>query len=424
MFSRNKTTAIQYRYLIIATLCVLWMIVYLQRINISVLLVDTQFLKDMGLLGQGARQGLLMTCFLLAYSLTNLVGAPLGDRIGPRKIMLLGMIVASISMSMGGLAGSLGIILAVRIFLGIGQGIYFPAQSLAVKRWFPPWERGRANALYGMGGCIGPVLAVPLFSYLIEQFNWRAVFFIPAVLGFIMTLPFILKIISDGPEDNHFISETERQYLKQHSTEEPTEPSNSTGPNNTGVSTILSSFSFWMVCVSYMAYLSIWWGVITWLPQYLVVARHYSVQGMSFMAVLPYVFSIIGILLGGYLSDRWERRSAFGIVGLLGAASCILAAAYTPSNFLAAVLMAVGVGSIQLYYAPVWALLQSLLPVHLIGTGSGLMNGICNLFSAVSPFIMGFFIQISGSYAAGLMYLVSFGLVGAFSCLFLFRRRL
>lgn len=422
MLSKNRTTT-QYRYLIIAILCVLWMIVYLQRINISVLLVDTQFLKDMGLVGQGARQGLLMTCFLLAYSLTNLVGAPLGDRFGPRKIMLLGIIVASLSMSIGGLAGGLGVVLAVRVVLGIGQGIYFPAQSLTVKRWFPPWERGRANALYGMGGCIGPVLAVPFFSYLIGQFSWRAVFFVPAVLGFIMALPFFLRIISDSPEDNHFISDIEKQYLAEQSAEEAVAPADAACPNKSGVSTILSSSSFWMVCVSYMAYLSIWWGVITWLPQYLVVARHYSVQGMSFMAVLPYVFSIVGILLGGYLSDRWERRSAFGMVGLLGAAGCILAAAYTPSNFLAAFLMAIGVGCIQLYYAPVWALLQALLPFHLIGTGSGLMNGICNLFSAVSPFIMGFFIQISGSYSAGLMYLVVFGLVGACSCMLLYKRQ-
>jgi sugar phosphate permease len=400
------------------------MVVYLQRLNISVLLVDTQFLKDMGLLGQGARQGLLMTCFLLAYSIINLLAAPLGDRIGPRKTMFFGIILASIAMVIGGIAWSLEIVLIVRIILGVGQGIYFPAQIATVRRWFPPRERGRANALYGLGGSIGLILAVPLFTYLIEQSSWRAVFFVPAILGFIITLPLIFRIITDDPEDNHYISQKETQWLKEQFAEEATELAEGIGMNHTGARAILSSSSFWMVCVSYMAYLSIWWGILTWLPQYLVVARHYSVQGMSILATVPYLFSMFGLLFGGCLSDRLERHSVFCFVGLLGAAGCILAASLVPSDFLAAILMAVGVGCIQIYYAPIWVLLQSLLPVHLIGTGTGLMNGISNLVSATSPFIIGFLIQITGNYTSGLLYLVGFGLIGSLSCLFLFKHEL
>ena len=53
-----------YRYYLVIVLAITWMIIYLQRTNIGMLLVDSRFLEDMNLLGQPAQQGLLMTVFL------------------------------------------------------------------------------------------------------------------------------------------------------------------------------------------------------------------------------------------------------------------------------------------------------------------------------------------------------------------------
>lgn len=74
---------IPYRYLVVSILFLLWIVVYLQRVNIGILLVDERFLADMGITGQSAKQGLLMTLFLIPYALTNVIGAPIGDLLGP-----------------------------------------------------------------------------------------------------------------------------------------------------------------------------------------------------------------------------------------------------------------------------------------------------------------------------------------------------
>lgn len=109
-------------------------------------------------------------------------------------------------------------------------------------------------------------------------------------------------------------------------------------------------------------------------------------------------------------------------MGLAGASIFILLAATIPSNALAAALVVSAPVFNQMFYAPVWTVVQSTFPAHLMGTGTGLVNGIGNLASAIAPVIIGVLIQISGSYGVGLMYLTAFGILGALSSVVMMRR--
>lgn len=410
-----------YRYTVIIILAIIWTIIYLQRLNVSVLLVDTTFLTEMNLVGQSAKQGLLMTIFLLSYSLVNMIASPLGDRIGPVKTMIIGLSLACLAMVWGGLAGTITTLLFMRIMLGVGQGIYFPSQSNIIKKWFPPAERGTANAIYGSGGCIAPIIALPVLTYLIGTFGWRWAFIIPAAIGLLLLYPFIKGLVTDEPRSNQFVKKDEANLIARSIEQESRHVDHGNGKVN-GVRFVLTSGIFWLLTLAYIGYLSIWWGVMTWLPQYLVAARDYSIQNMSFVAMLPYIFGIAGLTIGGYFSDHLNRRAVLAFISLFGAALFIVFATYIPSNVAAVFFMSVSVGLSQIHYPSIWALLQDYIPSELIGTGSGLMNGIGNLGSALAPVIIGLLIQITGSYSAGLMYLVVIGMAGACSCLCLARQ--
>ncbi len=410
---------IPYRYLVVFILFLLWIVVYLQRVNIGILLVDERFLADMGITGQSAKQGLLMTLFLIPYALTNVIGAPIGDMLGPRKTMLLGLFIAAAAMFMGAIAGTFAIILVSRVLVGIGQGIHYPTQSIIVKNWFPPEERGKANAVYGVG-CIGPLLAVPLFAYLIGHWGWEYILYLGGFMGIIFLIPLVNGMVSDNPQHNRFISKNEKKYLTECVPQSKKLSLSSGGLAD--IKPILKSSTFWAITIAYSAYLSIWWGIVTWVPQYLMVARGFSLESLGWVAAVPYGAAALGVAIGGILSDRLAKRSVFGIFGLMGASLCIFLAAIVPSNGLAALLVVSAPIFNQLFYAPVWAIVQSTFPPHLMGTSTGMVNGLGNLASAASPFIIGLLIQISGSYALGLMYLVAFGMVGAF-CSYLMLRK-
>lgn len=413
------TKKIPYRYLVVSILFVIWIVVYLQRVNIGILLVDERFLSDLGLVGQSAKQGLLMTLFLIPYAFSNVIGAPIGDLLGPRKAMLLGLLIAASAMFMGALATSFAVMLSARILLGIGQGIHYPTQSIIVNNWFPPEERGKANAIYGMG-CIGPLLLGPLFTYLIANWGWEYVLYLAGGLGLIFLIPLFNKMVTDFPDQNQFIKKEEQQYLAECVPRGQKLEVLSGGMKD--IKPILLSSSFWLILISYSAYLSIWWGIVTWVPQYLNIARGFSLASLGWVASLPYGAAALGVFLGGFISDRLTKRSVFGIVGLGGASLFILLAAVVPSNALSAALVVSAPVFNQMFYAPLWTIVQSTFPSHLMGTGTGMVNGLANLVSAAAPVIIGLLIQLTGSYGVGLMYLTAFGILGAFCSLVMMRK--
>lgn len=163
---------------------------------------------------------------------------------------------------------------------------------------------------------------------------------------------------------------------------------------------------------------------MTWMPQYLVQARNFNMSGMAGYISLAYSLAIVGILTGGRLVDRVQNKSMIGIFALICVALATLGIALVSSPTGAVVFMILAVVLNEFIYPTVWAILQASLPAHLIVTGSGIINGVSNLLSAIAPFIMGWLIQTSGSYTGGLLFLVTVAILGAISCVLLHVRKL
>jgi sugar phosphate permease len=413
----NSSSQGRYRYTIIIILAIMWVLVYLQRTNIGVLLVDQRFLEEMGLVGQAARQGMVMTVFLLVYSLSNMLSVPISNRLGPRRALFLGVVIGVLAMLAGGWVASFAALILVRVILGLGHGIYHPNISLLVKNWIPPQERGTANAVVGVGGCLALVLALPLYSWINYRMGWEYSFFIPGLLGLLAVIPLGLRWISDQPDDNPYVSAQETQYIVSHN-----QNLDVFATDNQGVRELLKNSSFWLLAVIYTAFLCSWWGLMTWMPQYLVQARGFDISGMAGYISMAYAVAVVGILTGGRLVDRVKFRSIIGIAALSCVALATMGIALVPSPIGAVVFMVLAVGINEFVYPTVWAIMQIILPAHLVVTGSGIASGLGNLLSALSPFIMGWLIQVSGSYVGGLLFLVTFAVVGAISCILLYRQ--
>lgn len=149
------------RFLIVACLFIGIFIAYLDRVNVSVLAANEPFLAYMGIEGMPLQIGMMMTVFLAAYGIANVVLSPLGDYLGPRKAMMLCILIWTIALIIGGVATSFALIIICRILLGIGEGFYYPLQSVFIKNWFPKQERGRANAAWIVGQSVAPAIAMP-----------------------------------------------------------------------------------------------------------------------------------------------------------------------------------------------------------------------------------------------------------------------
>jgi len=400
------------RWLLVGILMITLLIAYLDRVNVSVLLADNIFLTDMGIKGQPVQMGLLMTLFLIAYGISNVFLSPLGDILGPRKAMSLSIFLWGFSLFLGGIAATFTTMLVARVILGLGEGMHWPMQSKYVKNWFPPTERGKANALWVIGLMLGPAITMPFLTWLIHGFGWRMSFFVLIGFGLIPLLLLWFRT-TDYPHQSKHANQAERDWVEAGNKAERDLEAQAHATVWESMKIFIFNYRFWVLTLYYFCLASIFWGTMAWLPSYLKVARGFSWAAMGALSSLPYVLGVLSVLASGYISDWMGRKAPLCIFSMLGAACGIYFGAHAPDNMTAAILISFGIAFIGFGIAPAWALVQQIVPGKAVGAGAGMMNGVANGGSAFSPVLIGYFISMSGSYVGGLMFLVGLGVLAA-----------
>ncbi|MFJ6355587.1 DHA2 family efflux MFS transporter permease subunit [Pseudarthrobacter oxydans] len=131
------------------------------------------------------------SAYLLAYAVPLLNTGRLGDRFGPKKLYLSGLVVFTLASLWCGLSGDVETLIAARVLQGLGAAIMTPQTMAVITRIFPPDRRGAAMAIWGatagMATLVGPILG----GVLVDGLGWEWIFFINVpigVAGFILAL--------------------------------------------------------------------------------------------------------------------------------------------------------------------------------------------------------------------------------------------
>ncbi|MDT8899735.1 MFS transporter [Anaeroselena agilis] len=400
------------RVMLATVLFLILVIAYFDRVNTSVLAADDAFLKAMGIENNPVAIGSLMSMFLFAYAIANAVLSPLGDIYGPRLMMIVAVVIMGVSMIIGGLAQSLGTLLAARAVLGIGEGLHWPMQMKFVKNWFPPPERGKANSAWLLGLMFAPAVAMPFFTWLISFTGWRLSFFVLASFS-LVSLAMLYWFTTDRPEQHKGVNKQELEHVMAGLRAE-TEREAAMGATTTWESykLFVTNYRYWLLVVFYMCNAAIFWGTIAWLPSYFRMALGFNWAKMGAWSSLPYVLGLFSLALFGYLTDRYGKKIFFSAVSMLLPAIFIYMSTTATTTTSAAIYISIGIGTVALGLPAVWSIQQRLVPGKALAAGAGLMNGFGMLSSALAPMIIGYFIKVTGSYSGGFLYLVGLALAG------------
>lgn len=402
------------RFVLLVVLFVGISIAYLDRVNVAVIVANEQFLADMGIAGDPVRVGLLMSVFLLAYGLANVLLSPLGDYLGPRKAMIIAYLLICASLLLGGVAGTLGVLLASRVLLGVGEGLYYPMQNTLVKNWFPPVERGRANTVWLLGQSLAPALAMPVFTWLVSQYAWQSTFHFSLALS-LAALGLIAWMTADSPAAHKRVNAREREHieqalaLEQHANQAP-------GPDNAAPERAgkryLFDYRFWLLMLILASNSILSWGLLSWFPSYLKQARGFSWEAMGMMSALPFVFGLVFKLVAGVLIDRAGRSAPVMLISALLCASGLYLGMHIEHPYTATLTLALGIGFSSMQIPAVFTLLQGLVPARGMSSAGGTLNGIAVGFGALSPVLIGFTTSASGSFDAAFHLIIAIVLAG------------
>ena len=164
---------------------------------------------------------------------------------------------------------------------------------------------------------------------------------------------------------------------------------------------------------------------VTWFPTYLATERHMGWVRVGFFAVLPFIAAGVGVLFGGWLSDRILLRTGSAnvarklpiVAGLLLAAT-IVTANYANSDALVIAILSVaffGQGMVGLG----WAVIADIAPLRLMGLTGGIYNFVTNISGITTPLMIGGIVGSTGSFVYALVCMAVLALIGALSYIFL-----
>lgn len=388
-------------------------IAYFDRVNITILIADGKFLTDLGIFGNPTQTGLLMTSFLIAYGIGNILLSGIGDYLGPRKAMIIAIVGWFIAMMIGSFATIFAVMLFSRFLLGLGEGLHFPMMNAFCRPWFPKQEKATANAFWFMGTSLAPAVGMPVFSWLIANYSWHYIFFLCAGVGLI-PLFFLWFYTADSPREHKSINQAEIDYIEAGIGKEDIAKENGSFFTllQKNFSLITANKMYWVMVVYYCIHNIVWWGLMTWLPTYLKNERGFSWGEMGLLASLPFILGIVCKLAAGWLSDRIGRRAPFCIAAMCGTAIMLYLSINTTNNWHSAAYICVGMALLTPGAPLSMTMLQEMLPKQVMALGTGLLNGISYICASASPLIMGFTMSHFGGFSAALGLLVGSCVIG------------
>jgi MFS family permease len=384
----RPTGARHWTLLFAATLAV---ITYIDRVCISQAAPEVQ--RDLGL--TKAQMGWAFAAFAWAYALFEIPGGWLGDRIGPRKVLMRVVIWWSLFTAATGWARNLGSLLVTRFLFGAGEAGCFPNLAKMFTNWLPGDERSRAVGIMWLsarwGGAFTPLLVVWVFSMM----SWRHAFALFGALGILWAIGFY-RWFRDDPREHKSVNAAELELLAQ-------TRQNAIGHVNVPWAKLLRSRTVLLLWVQYFCFSYGWYFYITWLPTYLKEARGLELQKGAVLAGLPLFMGGIGSLLSGWLAAWWirrqgdvtrtRRRLAYG--GFLGAAGMLVLSPCLANPVLAMIAMGMASFALDVALPGCWSTCMD-VGGRFAGTLSGSMNMAGNIAGGVAPVVVGYLLEFSG----------------------------
>ena len=370
---------------------------------------------DLGL--NVAQMGVLLSAFLWAYAFAQLPGGALVDRIGPRRLLGIGLALRSIAQAAAGLVTGLVQFAAARVFLGLGEAPMFSGAVRVVRDWYNVRDRALPTGIWNSTSSLGPTIAPPLLTALMLALGWRWMFVLMGIVGVVLAVAWFA--IYREPEEVG-LSPDEFAYLG-----EGEAPSASRRVTWDDWRRLFGYRTTWGLILGFFGIVYLVWLFQSWLPGYLEQERHMSIRTTGLVTSIPYACGVLGSVGAGWLADRLmaagfspiNSRKAPVIAGLLGMAVFTFLTAETPSNVAAIAFLSGAVFCAGGSSGMSWALASVAAPANCTASLGSIQNFGGYLGGALAPLVTGFIVQATGTFVPALLVGAAVALAAALAYL-------
>ncbi|MDD3310429.1 MAG: MFS transporter [Dysgonamonadaceae bacterium] len=355
-----------YPWVVVGLLWVVALLNYMDRQMLSTMQSAMQV--DIAELGKAENFGRLMGIFLLIYGFLSPFAGAIADRIN-RKWLLVGSLFVWSAVTYGmGYATTFNQLYWLRAFMGISEALYMPAALALISDYHSNKTRSLAIGIHMTGLYTGQALG-GFGAVIASNFSWQSTFHVFGIIGIVYSLILVV-----------FLHEKADRPGKQMVPESVNQPKQRKESVWKSFGLLFSTFSFWILLFYFLAPSLPGWATKNWLPTLFTENLGIPMNQAGPIATISISFaSLIGILIGGPLSDRWVMKnirgrmytSAIGM-GLMIPSLLLLGFGHTYAGLIsAALLFGIGYGMADTNNMPI---LCQIIPAKYRGTAYGMMN--------------------------------------------------
>lgn len=383
---------------------------YLDRINVGFaklqMLSDLEFSETVYGLGAGI--------FFIGYVIfeipSNLVMIRVGARVWIARIMVTWGILSGATM----FVTTPMEFYVVRFLLGVAEAGFIPAILYYLTIWYPSDLRGKVTALFLAGIPLAGMLGGPLSGWIMVAFDgahglagWQWMFLLEAVPTVIAGVVAFFYLDS-GVEKAKWLSADEKKMIARDLEQE------ASGKALHSVRQGLTDPMVWLLSFIYFFFTMGLYGVSFWLPSIIRASGVQDPLTVGLLTAIPYTAALVTMYLVGRSSDaRRERRWHLAIPAAVGAIGLTMSAVYDTHTVFAMLALTVATAGIITCIPQFYTLPPAILTGAAAAMGIALANSVGSLAGFVSPYLLGWIKDLTGSTNGGVIALAATLLIGA-----------
>ena len=342
-----------------------------------------------------AEMGVLLSSFFWTYTLAQPLAGSVVQRFDVRKVLAVALALWAGATALCGLATGYAVLLGLRLLMGLGESVIYPANARILAESASEGVRGRCNGLISMAMCLGPTGGTLAGGLVLAHYGWRAVFLALGALSLLWLWPWLRTPASATPA--------------------PSSPKAS-GP---GYGELLRRRALWAVSVGQLCYSWQFYLLLTWLPSYLVKTLHLTFAAMAGIGGAVYAVQALAALAAGLLTDALVRRGGGSteirrtglLIGLAGGGVALLIEGLGPRGLAIPCLFLAG--ACTGFANPlIFSIGQTLAGPSAGGRWMGVQNMGGNFAGILAPIATGFIAQATGAFTGAFLLAAGLSVVG------------
>lgn len=347
--------------------------------------------------------------FFVGYFLLEIPGSLIVEKFGARRWIARIMITWGIMAALTAVVKTPHQFYAVRFLLGLAEAGFFPGIIIYFTHWFPNRDRARALSCLIIAQPAAQIFSLKITNEImgwtafgLEGWQWVYIFWgIPAVvLGIIVWLK-----LSDRPADAHWLSIEERTALEDELQKEKAEQVSS---HRLSLKHALCNPKVLLLTLAYFCAVSASLGFELFMPSILQDWYKLNLNTITWLAMLPPILALAGVVFIGWSSDRMHERRWHALVPVMLSLVALALAPLTrgtSSYTLTIICFMIAAAGLKAYQPAFWSL-PSLFLTGTAAAGSiGLINSVGNLGAFYGQTLLGKMETLSGSFVGGLYWL-------------------